>query len=94
MRVRAQLLVPYISGACRLVLRVLTIARLVETMLRVAVRREDGDLVAAALQPDGRVDHQPLCPSYAQIRVKEDNAILLPRHVLWVTNTEPHMHTS
>lgn len=72
----------YMSGACRLVLRVLTIARLVEAMLRVAVRREDGDFVAAALQPYCRIDHQPLCPSYSQIGVKKDDVMLLVRHRL------------
>jgi hypothetical protein len=34
----------------------LTVAGLIEAVLRIAMRREDGDLVAAILQPDGGVD--------------------------------------
>lgn len=57
--------------------RGLTIAGLVEAVLRVAVRREDGDCVAAVLQPHGRVDDEPLRSADAKIGVEEDYVLLL-----------------
>lgn len=44
------------------------------------MRCEDGDLVAAALQSNRGIDDQTLSSADAQIRVKEDNALLLLCH--------------
>lgn len=49
-------------------------------MLRVAVRRENGDLVAAVLQANSSIDDQPLSPTNAQIRVEKDNVLLILCH--------------
>ena len=38
----------------------LTIARLVEAVIRIAIRGEDGDLMAAALQSHSSVNHKTL----------------------------------
>jgi hypothetical protein len=59
----------------------LTVAGLVEAVLRVAVRREDGDRVPAPLEGDGGVDDQALRPANAQVRVEEDGVLLLRGHV-------------
>jgi hypothetical protein len=37
-----------------------TIARLIKAMLGIAVTREDNDLVASVLQPNGGVNDKPL----------------------------------
>jgi hypothetical protein len=54
----------------------LTVARLVEAVLRVAVGGEDGDTVSAALQRHGGVDDQPLGSANTQVRVEEDGVLL------------------
>ena len=61
----------------------LTIASLVEAVLRVAVRCEDGDLVPAALQADSGVDDEALSAANTQIWVEEDDVLLLFRHRMW-----------
>jgi hypothetical protein len=57
---------------------IFTVASLVEAVLRVAVAREDGHPVPAALEPDGSVDDQSLGAADAQVRVEKDE-VLLPR---------------
>jgi hypothetical protein len=52
-----------------------TVAGLGEAVRRVAVRGEDGDLVAAALQADGGVNDQLLGAAYAQVWVQEGNRL-------------------
>lgn len=41
------------------------------------MRREDGDLVTACLQANRSVNHQPLSASNTQVRVEEDDTLLL-----------------
>lgn len=45
-------------------------------MCRVAVRGEDGDLVAEVLEADGSVDDETLSTADAQVGVDEDDASL------------------
>lgn len=59
----------------------LTIARLVEAVIRVAIRGEDGDLVSAALQPHGGVNHKALGTANAQVWVEEHNVLSLSFHL-------------
>ncbi len=61
--------------------KVLTIAGLVEAVARVAVAREDDDLVATLLQADGRVDHQPFGSANAQVRVQKGYCLAVVRGV-------------
>jgi hypothetical protein len=61
---------------------VLTIARFVEAMSAVAVRREDGDFVPATLQRNGGVDDETLGAADAEVWVEEDGVLLLRRHGL------------
>lgn len=56
----------------------LTVARFVEAVGGVAVRRVDGDLVPAVLQPHGGVDDEPLCAADAQVRMEEDDVLHRP----------------
>lgn len=58
----------------------LTIAGLIEAMAGVAVGCEDGDFVAAVLQPDGGVNHQALSAADAEIWMKKDDVLLGVRH--------------
>ena len=50
-----------------------TIASLLETVLRIAMRCEDSDFVPKFLQSYSGIDDQPLSPSDAQVRVEEDH---------------------
>jgi hypothetical protein len=61
----------------------LTIARLVEAMIWVAIRGEDGDLVSAALQSDSGVNHKALGAANAEVWVKEHDVLSLSVHLLW-----------
>lgn len=63
----------------------LTIARLVEAVLPVAVRCEDGHLVPATLQPNGSIDDQALGAANAQVGVEEHNVLFFARHNLFVS---------
>ena len=56
--------------------RRLTITGLVETVPRIAMRREDGDFVPARLETNGSINHQPLSTANAQVRVEEDDTLL------------------
>lgn len=48
-------------------------------MAWIAMRREDGDLVPTRLEANSSINYQSLSTSNAQIRVEEDDALLL-RH--------------
>jgi hypothetical protein len=78
--------------------RVLTIAGLVEAVLRVAVRCEDGDFVPATLEADSGIDDQTLGPADAQVRVEEHNVLLcrcrLARHHVLNRLLRVAMHVS
>lgn len=50
-------------------------------MARIAVRGEDGDLVAERLQPDGGIDDEAFSAANAKVGVEEDD-VLLRRHLL------------
>lgn len=50
-----------------------TIARFVEAVRGVAVRREDRHPVPQGLQPDGGVDDEALRAADAEVRVEEDD---------------------
>ena len=56
--------------------RRLTITGLVETVPRIAMRREDGDFVAARLKTDSGIDDQSFSTANAQVRVEEDDTLL------------------
>jgi len=56
--------------------RRLTITGLVETVPRIAMRREDGDFVAARLETNSGINHQSLSTADAQVRVEEDDTLL------------------
>jgi hypothetical protein len=60
--------------------RGLTVARFVKAVSRVAVRREDGDRVAAFLQRDCRIYNETLGAANAEIWVEEDGVLLRLRH--------------
>ena len=55
----------------------LTIARLIEAMVRIAVGSKDGNLVSTVLQSHSSVNDESLGSANAQIRVEEDNVLLL-----------------
>jgi hypothetical protein len=57
--------------------RRLTITSLVEAMPRIAVRREDGDFMATRLETDGGIDDQSLSTANTQVRVEENDTLLL-----------------
>jgi hypothetical protein len=59
----------------------LTIARFVEAVPWVAMRCEDGDLVPALLQRDSGIDDQTLSATNAEVRMEEDDVLLVLRHV-------------
>ena len=61
----------------------LTIARLVEAVIWVAIRGEDGDLVSAALQSHSSIDHKALGAANAEVWVKEHDVLSLSVHLLW-----------
>ncbi len=54
-----------------------TIPSFLKAVLWVAMRGEKGHLVASLLQSDSGINDQSLCPSDAQVRVKEDYLPLL-----------------
>ena len=56
-----------------------TIPCLVEAMLRVAMAREDDNVIATVLQADGGVDHEPLGASDSQVGMQEDDGLLWRR---------------
>lgn len=60
--------------------RQLTVASFVEAMGPVAVRGEDGDGVAQVLEADGGVDDEAFGAADAEVRVKEDDVLLLCAH--------------
>lgn len=70
-----------LGGGCQ-VLRGLTVACLIEAMLLVAMRREDGDLVSALLQRDSCIDDQTLGAAYAEVGVEKDGMRLF-WHCIW-----------
>jgi hypothetical protein len=49
-------------------------------MRGIAVRREDGDFVAAVLQAHSSVDDEPLGTANTQIRVQEHNLLAFRGH--------------
>jgi hypothetical protein len=59
---------------------VLTVPGFVEAMAGIAMRCEDGDLVATVLQPNGGIDDQSFGPADAQVRVEEDDMLLRVGH--------------
>lgn len=59
----------------------LTIARLVEAVIPVAVRGEDGDLVSAALQSHSSVNHKALGTTNAEVWVEEHNVLSFSFHL-------------
>jgi hypothetical protein len=56
-----------------------TIASFIKAVLRVAMRREYGDLVTTILQAYGCVDDQTLCSADSEIWMEENNILLLFR---------------
>jgi len=80
------------GGGCRHS-GVLTVASFVKAMAGIAMRREDGDLVAAILQPDGGINYQSLGPADAQVRMEEDNVLLRVRHGGLCLDAERSSHT-
>lgn len=54
-----------------------TIATLIKAMARIAVIRENNDLVAPTLQPNRRIHDQALRTADAQVRVEEDDGVVL-----------------
>jgi hypothetical protein len=54
-----------------------TIPSFLKAVVWVAMRGENGHLVASLLQSDSGINDQSLCPSDAQVRVKEDYLPLL-----------------
>ena len=59
--------------------RVHTIAGFIETMLRIAMRREDGDFVSAILQSYCSVNNETLRPTNAEIWVEKGDILRLGR---------------
>jgi hypothetical protein len=58
----------------------LTIAGLVEAVGAIAMRRENGDFVAAVLETDGGIDDKALGSPNAQVGMEEDDALRLGGH--------------
>lgn len=57
----------------------LTIATLVKAVAAIAMIRKDDNVVSALLQPNRRIDNQPLSTSNAQIRMEEDDCAVWSR---------------
>lgn len=52
-----------------------TVASFIKAMARVAVAREDDDLVSAVLHADGGIDDQALSAADAQVGMQEDDSL-------------------
>lgn len=77
-RVPEHQLVGYYQSLYKSVLQ-LTIATFVEAVVAIAMIRKDDNVVSALLQPNRRIDNQPLSAANAQVRMKKDDCAVWSR---------------